>query len=378
LVAKSTVVTVRVGALIAGGLAIIGFGIFSIGHGTRMLGRTDTIETHFHRINGLQTGAPVSLSGVNIGAVEAIRFPDDPYADYVVVKMWIVDSDLARVRADSVAQINTMGLLGDKYVEITGGNPESPSLAPNEILAAQDPVDLQAILQKAGGGDMIDNVIAISQSLKSILESIDKGHGILTELIKGEAKGTAPPLTLADLRTTFDNMNQLAVQMNAMLDKVNHGRGLAGAMLSDKTDGKNLLDEVESTAISMKDTAVKMNRLMDHFSNGNGAVQRLLGDQQYANQLLANMQTSLADMKDILRKIDDGRGSVGLAVNDPSLYYDAKNFLGGNGSLGWGVRMLNGLYSLTHPFGGAATTEPIASSPVSATEPAAPQASPSP
>ncbi len=374
MVAKSTVVTVRVGALIAGGLVIICFGIFSIGHGTRMLGRTDTIETHFHRINGLQTGAPVSLSGVNIGAVEAIRFPDDPHADYVVVKMWIVDSDLARVRADSVAQINTMGLLGDKYVEITGGNPESPSLAPNELLAAQDPVDLQAILQKAGGGDMIDNVIAISQSLKSILESIDKGHGILTELIKGEAKGTAPPLTLADLRTTFDNMNQLAVQMNAMLDKVNHGRGLAGAMLSDKTDGKNLLDEVESTAISMKDTAAKMNRLMDHFSNGNGAVQRLLGDQQYANQLLANMQTSLADMKDILRKIDDGRGSVGLAVNDPSLYYDAKNFLGGNGSLGWGVRMLNGLYSLTHPFGGAATTEPIASSPVSATEPAAPQA----
>ena len=81
-------------------------------------------------------------------------------------------------------------------------------------------------------------------------------------------------------------------------------------------------------------------------------MQRLLSDQQYANQLLANMQASLADMKDILRKIDDGQGSVGLAVNDPSLYYDAKNFLGGNGSIGWGVRMLNGLYSLTHPFSG--------------------------
>ena len=85
----------------------------------------------------------------------------------------------------------------------------------------------------------------------------------------------------------------------------------------------------------------------------------------------ANMQTSLADMKDILRKIDDGRGSVGLAVNDPSLYYDAKNFLGGNGSLGWGVRMLNGIYSLTHPFSRPSTAEPIAASPVNAAEPAA-------
>ena len=148
-------------------------------------------------------------------------------------------------------------------------------------------------------------------------------------------------------------------------------------MLSDKTDGKKLLDEVETTAISMKDTAVKMNRLMDRFSNGNGAVQRLLSDQQYANQLLANMQTSLADMKDILRKINDGRGSVGLAVNDPSLYYDAKNFLGGNGGLGWGVRMLNGLYSVTHPFSRSSAAKPIEASPVSGAEPPAPQASPS-
>jgi phospholipid/cholesterol/gamma-HCH transport system substrate-binding protein len=376
-VARSSVVTIRVGALIAGGLAIIAFAIFSIGHGTRMLRRTDTIETHFHRINGLQTGAPVALSGVNIGAVASISFPADPHADYVIVRMWIVDADLSRVRSDSIAQINTMGLLGDKYVEITGGNSQSRSLAPNEILAAQDPIDLQALLQKQGADEMIDNVIAISQSLKSILESIDKGHGILAELIKGDAKGS-PALTLADLRITFDNMNQLAIEMNAMLAKVNKGRGLAGAMLSDQTDGKKLLDKVETAATSMKDTAQKMSLLVDRFNKGDGAVQRLLSDQQYANQLLGNMQTSLADMKDILRKIDAGQGSVGLAVNDPSLYYDAKNFLGGNGSIGWGVRMLNGLYSVTHPFSRASSAEPIAESPVRAAEPPAPRASPAP
>src|SRR6202035_3398144 len=113
-------------------------------------------------------------------------------------------------------------------------------------------------------------------------------------------------------------------------------------------------------------------------NKGNGTVGRLLSDQQYANQLLANMQTSLADMKDILRKIDDSQGSVGLAVNDPTLYYDAKNFLGGNGSIGWGVRMLNGVYSLTHPFSRSSTAQPIAASPMrAASAPApAPQASP--
>ena len=376
--ARATVVTIRVGAIIAAGLAIICFAIFSIGHGTRMLRRTDVIETHFHRINGLQTGAPVSLAGVNIGAVDSIGFPDDPHADYVIVKLWIVDADLARVRSDSVAQIDTMGLLGDKYIEITGGNPQSASLAPNAVLAAQDPVDFQALLQKPGADKMMDDVIDITQSMKSILDSIDKGHGILAELIKGGGDEKQPPLTLADLRTTFDNMNKLAVEMNMMLDKVNHGRGLAGAMLSDKTDGKKLLDEFETTANSMKSTAQKMTQLVDKFNNGNGTVGRLLSDQQYANQLLANMQTSLADMKEILHKIDDSQGSVGLAVNDPTLYYDAKNFLGGNGSIGWGVRMLNGLYSITHPFNRPEATHPIAASPMSAVDPPAPQAVTSP
>jgi len=371
-------VTIRVGALIAGGLAIICFAIFSIGHGTRVLRRTNTIETHFHRINGLQAGAPVALSGVNIGAVDSISFPDDPHADYVIVKMWIVAADLARVRSDSIAQIDTMGLLGDKYIEITGGNSQSPSLAPNEVLASQDPVDFQALLQKHGANEMIDNAIEISRSLKSILDSIDKGHSIVAELIKGSPKDEAPPLTLADLRTTFDNMNKLAVQMNSMLAKVNEGRGLAGAMLSDKTDGKKLLDEVQTAATSMKATAQKMSLLMDRFNKGNGAVQRLLSDEQYANQLLANMQASLADMKDILRKIDTGQGSVGLAVNDPSLYYNAKSMLGGNGSLGWGMKMLNGLYSVTHPFSRPSSSEPIAASPIRAIDAPAAAASPSP
>jgi phospholipid/cholesterol/gamma-HCH transport system substrate-binding protein len=377
-VANSSVVTIRVGAIIAAGLAIICFAIFSIGHGTRMLKRTDVIETHFHRINGLQSGAPVSLAGVNIGAVQSIGFPDDPHADYVVVKLWIVDTDLPRVRSDSVAQIDTMGLLGDKYIEISGGNPQSPSLAPGDLLAAQDPFDLQALLQKPGIDKMMDNMVDITQSLQSILASIDKGHGILAELVKGGGGDDKhPPLTLADLRTTFDNMNKLAMQMNIMLDKVNHGRGLAGAMMSDQTDGKKLLDEVQQAAATMRDTAQKVTMLVDKFNRGNGAVQRLLSDQQYANQLLANMQTSLADMKDILRKIDAGQGSVGLAVNDPTLYYDAKNFLGGNGSIGWGVRMLNGFYSLTHPFN-RPSTQSIATTPMNAADPPAAQSNASP
>src|SRR5690242_2646290 len=182
-------VTLRVGMVIAVALAIACFAIFSIGHGTRMFKRTDIIEAHFHRINGLQTGAPVELSGVNIGAIDSIGFPSDPHTDYVVVKMWIADAYMARVRVDAVAEINTMGLLGDKFIEITGGNPASAALGPGQVLASQDPIDYQALLQKQGTSDMVANMIEISQSLRSILDAIDKGHGLLAQIVRDGQNG---------------------------------------------------------------------------------------------------------------------------------------------------------------------------------------------
>ena len=363
--ARSTVVTVRVGVFIAVALAIFCFAIFSIGHGTRLFRRTDTIETHFHRINGLQAGAPVALSGVNIGAVDSINFPSDPHADYVIVRMWINDSALARVRSNSTAQINTMGLLGDKFVEITGGDPAAPPIAPEQVLASQDPIDYQSLLQRQGTSDMIANLIEISQSMRSILDSIDKGHGILAELVKGEQNGQQN-FTLADIRKTFDNMNKLAAEMDEMVAKINRGQGLAGAMFSDKTNGQELLAQVESTAATMITASQKINQLVDRFNSSDGTIQRLITDQQYAKEMLGNLQSSLADMKEILRKINEGKGSVGLAVNDPALYNNAKYVLGNAASLGWGVRMLNGAYSLTHPFTKSTTTAPLAMPPPAA------------
>ncbi len=350
--ARSSLVAVRVGLVIAAALAIAAFAIFSIGHGARMFKRTDRIETRFHRINGLRAGAPVMLSGVNIGAVDSIGFPSDPRSDFVVVRMWVVDSALPRIRSDAIAEINTMGLLGDKFVEITGGNPASAPLAPGQVLASQDPIDYQSLLQKPETSDLIANVMSISQSLREILDQVEKGHSLFSELVKGEPAGE-PQLTLGDIKQTFDRLNQLAAGMSQMVGKINRGQGVAGAMFSKGTDGKKLLTDIQGAAASMQMLAARMNALMDRFDKANGVIPRLLEDQKLADHLLDDMQHSAADMREILHKINDGEGSVGLAVNDPALYRNANQFLSQGGSIGWGMRMLNGLYSVTHPFGGS-------------------------
>jgi ABC-type transporter Mla subunit MlaD len=82
----------RVGVLIAVGLALLAFAVLALGHGARLFCGGKLFEAHFQRINGLQTGAPVTLRGVRVGRVAEIEFPNEPDADYVVVQLWIQKS----------------------------------------------------------------------------------------------------------------------------------------------------------------------------------------------------------------------------------------------------------------------------------------------
>ncbi|MGH7865574.1 MAG: MlaD family protein [Candidatus Binataceae bacterium] len=347
--------------MIASGLALLAFAIVTVGQGARFFARSEIIEAHFRRINGLQAGAPVTLSGVHIGAVDSIYFPTEPAADYVIVRMWVERSAVERVRADSVAQINTMGLLGDKFVELSSGTAESPMAEPGQVLAARDPIDLETLLQKKGTDDLVANVIAISNSTRSLLETLDKGQGILSELIRGTANGAEQDqLTVASIRKTLDSVNQLSVQMTALIGKMNRGEGLAGAMLSNETDGRELLTRVSRAADAIQSTSDRLNKLITRFENSRGLAARFLQDEPLADEVLSNLKQSTTDLKEILHKINAGQGTAGQLVNDPSLYYEIKSMF--SGGTGWGLRLYRGVRGALSPFS-SFESEPIPMSP---------------
>jgi len=348
-VANRRYAALRVGLVIASGLALVAFAIITIGQGTRFLTRSESIEAHFRRINGLQAGAPVTLAGVQIGAVDSIYFPEDPNADYVVVRMWVERSAVERVRADSVAQINTMGLLGDKFVELSPGSPTSEPAQPGQVLTARDPIDIETLLQKKGTDDLVANVIAISNSLRSLLESLDKGQGMLSELIRGAPNGSPQDqLTIASIRKTLDSVNQLSGQMSVVLEKINRGDGLMGAMLSSETNGQELLTRVSRAADAIQNSSNRLNAVIGRFEKSRGLASRMLDDEQLADEVLTNLKQSSNDLKQILYKINTGQGTVGLMVNDPALYNEMKSVFGGG--TGWGLWFYQRVRGVLSPF----------------------------
>jgi phospholipid/cholesterol/gamma-HCH transport system substrate-binding protein len=379
--------SLRVGIVMVIGIAILAMAIFSIGGGLRWLSGSEELTARFQRVNGLQIGAPVFLSGVNIGSVASIQFPSDRRANYVVVRLRIEANAVQRVRTDSMAKIESLGLLGDKFLLLTAGTPEAPSVKANALLKSQDPVNYAALLQAPGTGDLVANVIAISNSLRQLLETANQGNGILAELIKGPSNPNEKTLTLASIRQTLDGLQTLTAKLDLAVDRVDRGQGVIGAMLSPENDGKRVVANITSAAASMRtasanlqQTSTQLQDLVARMDRARGLLPQLMEDQAYAGQVMNNLRRSSDDMREVLDKLNGRQGTLGLLVNDPSLYNRSTNLVSASG---WGFSLFRGAYSLTHPFSTTASpsyspAEPLNYSPAVNSAPSAAGTNPPP
>jgi phospholipid/cholesterol/gamma-HCH transport system substrate-binding protein len=76
----------------------------------------------FDNIGDLKVGAPVSMSGVEMGRVAGIGFDTKDYKAVVTLRM---DAKYNQIPTDSDASIYTQGLLGGKFVGITAGGADT-------------------------------------------------------------------------------------------------------------------------------------------------------------------------------------------------------------------------------------------------------------
>ncbi|HXW83622.1 MAG TPA: MlaD family protein [Candidatus Binataceae bacterium] len=346
--AESSLSRVRVGVVIAGGLVLLGFAIFSIGGGRSLLGGSEILSARFRAIAGLQAGAPVMLAGVRVGEVEKVGFGPNPADPRVVVTMRVDRAARERLHTDALAQISSMGLLGDKFVELSAGSPGAPMAANESEVLSREPVDYESLLQKNNLDQLASNIVDISQSMRGLLDQIENGHGLLSEMVRGQ-QGAAPgqQVDLATIAKTLSDVDRLSGELDTLLGKINHGEGLAGAIFSDSGGGRELLADTRGAMASLKRTSDHLDQVMTRFDDAHGVIPQLLADRGYANDVLGSVRDSSHQLNEILHKINEGKGTAGMMVNDPALYNQLSGLLSGGG---WGLDVMRGFYDVTHPF----------------------------
>ena len=153
----------RVGLFVLMGLvALLGM-VYLLGARARLFESRYTIHAEFTEVGGLADGATVRLAGVQIGRVEAVNLPPQP-GGKVRVDMTITRKVTDRIRRDSIARIETQGLLGDKIVEITVGTSQAPVVAEGEVIGSRDPFDIGQVMNESSR--IVKSVGALAESLR--------------------------------------------------------------------------------------------------------------------------------------------------------------------------------------------------------------------
>lgn len=177
----------RLGAFIIATLAILAAGIFLIGSKQYLFTPTYRLKAQFASVVGLDAGAEVRVGGVHGGSVREIDLPSTP-AGKIIVLMDLQRSTHDIIKQDSVAAIETEGLLGNEYVSISFGSAQAPNVKNDDTIASQPPLVIADLMKKADGildtsQEALDNVTIASANLGAISGKINQGQGTIGALV---------------------------------------------------------------------------------------------------------------------------------------------------------------------------------------------------
>lgn len=335
----------RVGVIVFAALLLFVVMVVVVGGKTGFFLARSSYFARFPNSQGLMGGNQVRLAGVTVGAVQDVEFPEKPGED-LTVRFDIERRYRHLVRTDSRVEIKTIGLLGDKYLEVTPGSPGKPLLAPGTEIAAIRGSELDKIL--AGSGDLVDNVTAVAKSLKTILGRVEKGEGFVGEITSATPQG----------KELSRSLRQTIASTNALIEDVRGGKGLVGRLVADERLGGEVTEELQASAASLRKilgavekgagegeglvpallgdpegkrkffamvdslqaTADGLSGFSKDLSAGQGLLPKLVRDEEFAKELMKDLSRLSSSLARVAEKVDRGDGTAGRLVNDPALF----------------------------------------------------------
>jgi phospholipid/cholesterol/gamma-HCH transport system substrate-binding protein len=337
----------RVGVLLLVALVVGMVAIFLVGERRNLFALKHEYAIRFDTVSGLQTGSNVQLDGVAIGSISDIDLSEDEKESKIEVRIRVLARFAARIREDSMARIRTLGLLGDKYIEISSGTAAFPEIPEGGQIGTAPVADVDRL--RASGEDLVNNVTRITEQLTTILGRMERGEGILGELTKDvepNRKVTAEFIaTLDSIRGMFDDfrggsgplprlLNDRALgeklestvgRLDSLLAKTESGQGALSMLLTDEEQKQRL----ERSLASIERASANLEQATAALREERALLPKLIGDEAYGDKVSGDLEKLLENLNRVAEKLDRGPGSAAQMINDPALYQAMKDIVSG-------------------------------------------------
>src|SRR5262245_14432220 len=192
--------SVIVGAFMVGGILLFVGGLFLIGDRRLLFARQFELNATFGKVTGLQVGGKVRLAGFDAGEVLEIGIPSQP-SDPFRVRMRVREDLHQLVRTDSTCGLQTDGIVGSTFVEITKGTDQAPMVPAGALITGVDPIDFADVIREGRetfrtvSREIIDLKGDVSLAIGAVAQTAQSANGLIVSVgkeIQGVSKsGTA-------------------------------------------------------------------------------------------------------------------------------------------------------------------------------------------
>jgi phospholipid/cholesterol/gamma-HCH transport system substrate-binding protein len=289
---------VAVGAFVVGGVLLFGVGLFLIGDRRLLFQPNFELNTSFNRVSGVQVGTRVRVDGLDAGEVLGIRIPARP-SERFGVRMRIREDLRPLIRADSVAAVQTDGIVGNAFIQVGRGTDASPLVRAGDTIAGTDPIDFSDLIQEGRqtfrtvASEMTSLTDEIAATIDPLTETIETVNQVVTDV--GDDVKT---VTAATERITGD-AGAILSDTRAIVADIRGGRGTIGRLLTDESQYERwvgMTAQVERTVTNVETATGHVRSLVEGVTATDGATQRMA----------ETLRETLTEAREVMSDLSEG------------------------------------------------------------------------
>lgn len=315
----------RVGLTVIFASLTLGLLLFLMSGVSGLFDHRITLRSYFDNAEGLRPGAPVRLSGVDIGNVTHIRIvPDhDKQLTPVEITMKVSTKYGYDLRRDSQTSLDTAGVLGEVFLDIDSAQAIAGPAQDGDVLPTLVHPDFNQVVRSSQS--TLQNMDALLKRADRILAFAESGKGSLGKLIYDPTLYNRFSATVADFQKivqevgsgqgslgalisrndAYDKFLATLDKMNGVIDDIQQGKGTAGKFIKDPS----LFDNANETIANIKTLTADINA-------GKGTIGKLSKDEELAKKL----DITVTKLSELTTELEAGQGTAGRLFKDESLY----------------------------------------------------------
>lgn len=277
----------KLGLFVTGGTVLLVTALYLLGSKKNLFSSNFTLYATFRSVDGLTKGNVIRLSGINIGTVDRVEIIDDTT---VVVEMIINTDSRKFIRKNSVADIGSDGLMGNKLVNLQTRISDVAYVDDGDTLHSKKVVATDDMMRTLDVSNQ--NLAVITSNLKRMSRDMVEGESVW-KLLKDTAALNNVRRSLQHLETTTRHASEFAADLEILTNNIQQGKGMAGKMLNDPQSEQQLtqaLASLKAASDSAKIAVSQLQQFSASLDNPNTITGTLTNDTAAANDLKQTLQ----------------------------------------------------------------------------------------